>query len=123
LLHASNGFNSRSVAVEFVGNFPNERDRWWRPGRFGRHKLTPAQARGGRTLVTYLRRTLRITHIFAHRQSNRRHSNCCGPQVWYNVGQWAVGRGLNDGGSGYAISGGLPIPDAWRDASHDVFSR
>ena len=119
-LNSSNGLNSRSVAVEFVGNFPNEAGRWWRNPSGQEHNLSAAQARAGRNLVTYLRRSLRITHIFAHRQANRGHSNCCGPEIWYNVGEWALRSGLSDGGPGYALSDGLPIPDEWRDSEFSV---
>ena len=44
LLWASNGFNPRSVAVEFAGNFPNTRGTWWQ----GRHlRQEPADAGTG----------------------------------------------------------------------------
>src|SRR5687767_6871541 len=53
-LWASNGFNARSVAVEFVGNFPNTRGKCWKPETYGCHKLTKAQVAAGRALVEYL---------------------------------------------------------------------
>lgn len=120
LVYASNGFNSRSVAVEFVGNFANEHGVWWQSPQGLRSRLSPAQARAGRHLVIYLRRSLRISYVFAHRQANRDKSNCCGPEIWSSVGEWALRNGLSDGGANYSLPDGLPIPDEWRAPEHCV---
>ena len=50
-LWASNGLNRGSVAVEFVGNFPNTRGKWWKGDKFGRHIPTKDQITAGRALV------------------------------------------------------------------------
>lgn len=34
-LSASDGFNGRSVAIEFVDNFPSVDGNWWRPASTG----------------------------------------------------------------------------------------
>ena len=53
-LNASDGFNGRSVAIEFAGNFSDDRYRWWKdrdrtiPDRC---YLTPAEIRAGRCLL------------------------------------------------------------------------
>lgn len=115
LLWASNGFNRKSVAVEFAGNLPNTKGKCWQPRKFGCHKLTREQIEAGRYLVRYLKDRIGLTHIFAHRQALASRENCPGPDIWYNVGQWAVTNlGLSDGGPGYKITTGNPIPDAWR---------
>src|SRR5215471_15023793 len=54
LIWASNGFNNCSVAVEFAGNFPNTKGKWWEGDKFGRNKLTTAQIEAGRRLIRYL---------------------------------------------------------------------
>lgn len=114
-LYASSGFNRGSVAVEFAGNFPSTRGRCFRPKQFGCNTLTSAQVEAGRYLINYLIRTIGLTHILAHRQSAAQRQNDPGPDIWYAVGQWAVERlGLNDGGTGFKIQNGNPIPDAWR---------
>jgi hypothetical protein len=114
-LYASNGFNKHSVAVEFAGNFPNTRGRCWKPERFGCHRLTLAQIDAGRYLVQYLIHKIGLTHILAHRQSSGTRENDPGPDIWYHVGQWAVDNlGLRDGGTGFKIDNGKPIPDSWR---------
>ena len=117
LLWASNGFNPRSVAVEFAGNFPNIYGKWWEGDRFGRNRPTPEQLDAGRYLVRHLIKTIGLTHVLAHRQSSHTRDNDPGPEIWYHVGQWAVERlGLKDGGPGYKHpTGGKPIPDQWRN--------
>jgi len=115
LVWASNGFNASSVAVEFAGNFPNAKGTWWKGDEYGRSRFPQAQVNGGHHLVRYLMRTIGLTHILAHRQSSGTRENDPGPDVWYHVGQWAVDTlGLRDGGPGFKIGTGNPIPNAWR---------
>jgi N-acetyl-anhydromuramyl-L-alanine amidase AmpD len=127
LLFASNGFNPGSVAVEFVGNFRNEKGICWYKGpRFlpCSNTPTPEQIKAGRDLVKYLRSKINLTHILAHRQSSSSRDGDPGPDIWYQVGQWAVDNlGLNDGGSGYFILDGdprhckkTPFPESWKRA-------
>ena len=115
LLWASNGFNSKSVAVEFAGNFPDVKGRWWKGENYGRNRPTSAQLEAGRCLVRHLVRTMGLRVVLAHRQSSNMRENDPGPEVWYHVGQWAVDTlGLSDGGTGFKIGTGKPILDAWR---------
>ncbi|HMV68449.1 MAG TPA: peptidoglycan recognition family protein, partial [Myxococcota bacterium] len=115
LLWASNGFNAGSVAVEFAGNLPDTRGRCWEATRFGCHRVTDAQITAGRALVDHLIATIGLTHVLAHRQSSGSRENDPGPDLWYHVGQWAAeARGMSDGGPGFKVGTGNPIPDAWR---------
>lgn len=115
LVWASNGFNARSVAVEFAGNFPDVRGRWWEGERMGRDRVTPAQLEAGRCLVRHLKRTIGLKTVLAHRQSSNSRENDPGPDIWFHVGQWAVDKlGLRDGGPGFKVGTGKPILDAWR---------
>lgn len=116
LLWSSNGFNNRSVAVEFAGNFPNTKGKCWQPQNYGCHQVTQAQIDAGRTLVKYLIKKIGLTHVLAHRQSSGSRENDPGPDIWYGVGQWAVDNlGMKDGGPGFKIDSGNPIPDEWRN--------
>jgi len=116
LLYASNGFNTRSVAVEFAGNFPSTRGKCWEARRFGCHTPTPEQIEAGRFLIRHLIREIGLTYVYAHRQANPNRENCPGPDIWFHVGQWAVENlGLSDGGPDYKIGNGKPIPDSWRN--------
>lgn len=115
LLWASHGFNSKSVAVEFAGNFPNVKGGWWKGETYGRNRPTAAQLEAGRCLIRHLVRTMGLRVVLAHRQSSNMRENDPGPEVWYHVGQWAVDTlGLSDGGPGFKIGSGKPILDAWR---------
>ncbi|MGH8783566.1 MAG: N-acetylmuramoyl-L-alanine amidase, partial [Cupriavidus necator] len=116
LLWASNGFNKGSVAVEFAGNFPSTRGRWWQGDKFGRNQVTAAQIEAGRYLVRYLQRTMNLRVVLAHRQSSGSRENDPGPDIWSQVGQWAVETlGLSDGGAGFKVGSGNAIPQVWRE--------
>ena len=68
-------------------------------------------------LIRYLRDTYGISFVFAHRQGETENArgNCPGPDIWYNVGEWAVRElAMDDGGKGYKEGNGSPIPDSWR---------
>jgi hypothetical protein len=115
LIWASNGFNNGSVAVEFAGNFPNTKGTWWEGAKFGRNQVTPAQIEAGRRLIRHLMSTIGLRTVLAHRQSSATRENDPGPDIWYHVGQWAIDNlGLKDGGPGFKVGGGNPIPDLWR---------
>lgn len=114
-LSASNGFNAGSVAVEFAGNFPNTKGKCWEAKKFGCHAVTAEQVRAGRCLVRHLVKAIGLTHVLAHRQSSNMRENDPGPDLWYNVGEWAIKTlGLKDGGPGFEVGSGNPIPDEWR---------
>ncbi len=124
LTGASNGFNAGSVAVEFAGNFPNTRGKWWldkdlkteAQRKANQNQVTPQQIESGRYLVKYLVRVMRLRMILAHRQSSGTRENDPGPDIWYNVGQWAINNlGLKDGGPGFKVGTGNAIPDLWRN--------
>ena len=116
-LVASSAFNDDAISVEVVGNFPDERGTYWSPNENGRSVLSAQQIDGGRDLVKYLNQTYSISFVFAHRQGEAENlrGNCPGPDIWYNIGEWAVGElGMSDGGKGYKEGNGSPIPDSWR---------
>jgi hypothetical protein len=120
-LNASNGFNGRSIAIEFAGNFPDHRFRWWKPAKRtlpDRCYLTPAQVRAGRCLLATLKaRFSGIEYVYAHRQSSANKANDPGPDVWYHVGEWAIRElRLTDRAPRTHVGTGQPIPTAWRTA-------
>jgi hypothetical protein len=113
-LPASNSFNSSTVAVEFAGNFPNRDGEWWSPETHGADRPTVAQLKAGRELLRYLHGQ-GIDHVYAHRQSIAGKGNDPGPEIWANVAEWGIKKlGMSDGGPGFALSEGLPIPAEWR---------
>jgi N-acetyl-anhydromuramyl-L-alanine amidase AmpD len=113
-LSASQGFNGRSVAIEFAGNLRSLDGKWWRPETYGRDTLTRAQVESGRKLLRGLA-SQGVRFVFAHRQSYDQRGNDPGPEIWASVGQWAIDTlRMSDGGSDYAIDSGRPIPADWR---------
>jgi hypothetical protein len=115
MLWASNGFNHGGVAVEFAGNFPNTKGKWWQGDKYGRDHVSPAQLDAGRRLVRHLIAKIGLRVVVAHRQSSASRENDPGPDIWYHVGQWAVDTlGMGDGGPGFKVDDGHSIPDLWR---------
>lgn len=118
-----------SVAVEFEGNFPNIKGTWWYPTdkktgkkiKVNEDKPTQAQFDSGRFLACYLKVVLGTTTILAHRQSDDSRENDPGPDIWFNVGQWAVDKlGLSDGGPTFKCGTGKPILPEWRTWGNKV---
>lgn len=123
-LNASNGFNKRCIAIEFAGNFPDHRYHWWKSSKPpirpipDRCYLTPAQIRAGRCLLATLKAGLPgIKYLYAHRQSSESRPNDPGPDVWFNIGEWALAKlNLTDQQPTTHIGTGRPIPSDWRTA-------
>lgn len=127
-INAAHGFNRGGVSIEFAGNLPSEPmsidpDDYYKPDKFGADQLTVEQVKAGRWLLTYLRDHVHpslgfeLTTVLAHRQSSGDRGNDPGPDVWSNVGQWAVDNmGLSDGGEDFSVGTGKPILASWRTA-------
>ncbi|HMQ47773.1 MAG TPA: N-acetylmuramoyl-L-alanine amidase [Saprospiraceae bacterium] len=120
----SNCTSPGSVGIEFEGNFPNVDGKWWYPrdkktGRItarDEDHPTKAQVEAGRFLVQYLQKVAGFKEVLAHRQSSEDRTNDPGPDIWYNVGQWAVNNlGMGDGGTGFKCGHGNPILPVWRN--------
>jgi hypothetical protein len=133
-LNAANGFNHRSISIEFAGNFPTERYHWWAgrdnsvpPKRLhpDRCYLTPAQIRAGRCLLATLKaRHPGIKYLYAHRQSSKDREADPGPDVWFQVGQWALATlALDDARPRLSVGDGQPIPASWRVARPSALRR
>lgn len=118
--HGSSGFNSRSVAVEFVGHFKQGNGKWNKNNNL-RHEPTMQQIESGRKLVKYLKRTINIKYVLAHAQAADK--NCPGPEIWFNVGEWAINNGFSADGTNITASGGKSIPSIWRDKKWDINNR
>jgi hypothetical protein len=126
-LYSSNGLNSRSVAVEFAGNFPSSRGGWWHPRgttaeqRQNRQdRVNHHQVSAGLFLIGWLMFDPGIRFLFAHRQAGTHH-NCPGPGIWFNIGEEGLKMGLSDGGPNFKMGHGKTIPDSWRNYNYWVF--
>ena len=118
--YGSSGFNSRSVAVEFVGHFKQGNGKWNKNNKL-RHKPTREQIESGRKLVKCLKRTINIKYVLAHAQAANK--NCPGPEIWFNVGEWAIDNGFSEDGTNITAAGGKSIPSIWRDKNWNISNR
>jgi peptidoglycan hydrolase-like protein with peptidoglycan-binding domain len=113
-----------SVGVEFEGNFPNIQGKWWYPRDKKTGKITARnedrptkqQIDAGRFLIQYLQTVNGLREVLAHRQSSDIRVDDPGPDIWYNVGHWAVRNlGVNNGGPGFKCGNGTPLPTEWEN--------
>jgi hypothetical protein len=113
--------NASTIAVEFTGNFPNTKGEWPSNG-VTKTRPTGAQFEAGRCLMAYLRSTVpSLRYVYGHIQSSTK-TNDPGPDIWYEVGQWAIDKlGLTGGndtndyaGDDTAVGTGGQVPDAWK---------
>lgn len=119
----SNCTSPRSIGVEFEGNFPDIKGKWWYPTdkktkkkiKINEDTPTQAQFESGKFLLKYLKLVLGLKHVLAHRQSSDTRENDPGPDIWYNVGEWGLANlGLSDGGKDFKCGSGNPILPQWR---------
>jgi len=109
--------NAWAVNIECEGNYPlayrNGKPVHWQPEKFGRSVLeeAPAQVEAARGLLAWLVGQVPGLRVGAHRQLEEEKSGCCGPDLWREVGQYAIDElGL----AAMPTNGGLDIPDDWR---------
>lgn len=120
LRYGSRWWNPRAVTIEIAGNFPTRlaagaRPIWWNPKRMGQDRIAerPEQVHAARALLAHLRSVLPgLRYLGAHRQIEAAKAGCPGPDVWAEIGEFA----LRDLGFDLAPTDprGLAIPDTWR---------
>ena len=125
LVWHGHGLSRADVGIEIDGYFSgveeDPRTLWRPPQDPGRKPLTmtDAQLQAARAAVWLIMDTVRmsggaIRHIHAHRQGSNQRQSDPGSRVWKDVGIWAQREyGLDDGGPGFTLGTGLPIPEAW----------
>lgn len=123
LKSGSNSANRCCISIEFDGNFEGNpgQGNFWKPGKYGRNVLAPAQVMSARRLIRSVNALLpSLRGMFAHRQfgvSSKGKPNrpiCPGHEIWTHVGEWAIRElGMTDGGPNWCFQG-MPIPDDWR---------
>lgn len=126
-------FNATTVGIEFEGHFEGIQGAAWThwvpvagpndPPIPAARRVpmipTKAQIESGRYLIVEILQWAQenggeIKHVFAHRQSSDQRQGDPGSAIWKALGLWAQEEfGLTDGGPGYVIGTGLPIPEAW----------
>ena len=107
--------NRWAINIEHEGNFPvayrKGEPAYWKPEKFGRSVLAAPQVEASRALLAYLAGQVPGLMVGAHRQLDELKAGCCGPDIWREIGQFAVDTiGLPE----LPVTGGLEIPDDWR---------
>lgn len=122
--HAHN-LNATDVGIEVDGFYEGvegDETTFWRPkSEPGRKPLkpTPEQIVALREAVRWIRDVVngfggKLKFIHAHRQSSKDRQSDPGSRLWQEVGVWAQNElGLSDGGKGFTVGDGLPIPEKW----------
>ncbi len=123
---AANGFNAATVSVEFDGLlFGIEGDEstvWDNPATPKREigmPLTAEQVEAGLDVIRWIkadvdRRGGAVRALVAHRQASKTRRSDPGQAVWRDIALPASAElGLSDGGDGFKLGDGLPIPEAW----------
>jgi hypothetical protein len=123
LVYHGNSFNKRSVGVELSGSYEGiegQRATWWQPeGVKDPQRPTPELIEAARRAVRWIvaevgARGGKVRYCFSHRQSSDTRQSDPGSAIWQAVGLWAQSElGLSDGGPGFRVGDGRPIPEAW----------
>lgn len=117
--YGSGDLNSTCITVEHEGNFPQYYQfgypRFWNPDRYGKSLIEdhPEQVIASRALLRGLvAANPSIKFVGAHRQISKSRPGCPGPDLWREVGTWAIDvLGLQEMKK---LPAGKPIDDSWR---------
>lgn len=122
-----NGFNASTIGIEMDGEYAgiegNDRT-FWRPrDEPDRKPQTPTDELVNAAIATVMwiceevkRHGGRIAHLYAHRQSSNQRDADPGSVLWQRVAMALLEKReleLDDGGPGYTVGNGLPIPVEW----------
>ena len=101
------------IDIEFEGQYLSTR--LLRRGR-GTSAPTLPQIMAGRNLLEHLNKTLGVSGVWGHCQTSQlERDNCPGPQLWYNVAQWAIDTlGMTNAGLGNSV------PVEWQNPALDL---
>lgn len=134
LLYGGNGWNNGTIQIELDGLLPGllddpatvhkreDLETTWNdpdtPGVDRPMRVTDEQKRSLRNLIRYLDELVRrlggrLRVIVAHRQSSGDRQNDPGQEVWAEAVAMMDELGLGDGGVGFRLDDGRPIPEAW----------
>lgn len=133
------GLSAHQIGIEIAGLFCGvEGDPSTRPGApvsWGTHSITTAQIESTRALIRYLCSLAehhggKITDLNAHRQAAPKDDpRACrtpdpGSKTWQKVALPMMAElGLSDGGVGFTMGRGEPIPDVWSGVENGIAYR
>lgn len=123
LRYGSGPWNARCITIEHRANLPGRyvagRGRWWRPDLVPPDVWDPdarrAQVLASRQLLRLLRSELpALRYVAGHRMVQRGKGGCPGPDLWREVGEWAIAElGLE---LAEVAPTGSSLPPDWRRA-------
>lgn len=126
LVWHGNGWNAQTVGVEIDGLYAGiqgDAKTVWDNPETVRHEtgqdLTEAAAESARQTIRWICQEIernggKANVLVAHRQSSDARRNDPGSEIWQRVAlPMHAELGLNDGGTGFKIGTGAPIPEAW----------
>lgn len=121
-----NGWNAQTVGIEIDGLFAgvegNASTVWNDPDTATQEvamQLTAEQVIAARDAIRWIHHEVaknggKLTALVAHRQSSKSRRNDPGSEVWEQIALPMQNElGLSDGGAGFKIDDGRPIPEAW----------
>ncbi len=130
------GLSHNGVGVEFAGLFCGEEGfpetRPGAPASWKTQSITLEQILSGRELIRYVHRKLsdegsRLEYLHAHRQAAPRNDpkNARPPDpgslTWFEVAVFMMAElGLSDGGPGWILGTGEPLPDSWTGINNGI---
>lgn len=126
VIYHGNGFNTECVGIEINGLFAGvegDDSTLWNdpstPYREAAQTVTPAQIEATKQLIRWLVGEVQshggaITKLVAHRQSSEDRRDDPGSKVWKEIAlPMKAELQLDDGGPGFKINSGYPIPESW----------
>lgn len=124
---SSEDANENYISIEHEGNYRSVNDICYATEKFGCDLIpTKEQVLASRKLIQNLKSSYpNFKEVTAHIQWQDGKSNCPGPQIWYNVGEW-VKKNLKLSDSNltneltWHDDRGAPIPKTWRESKYAI---
>jgi N-acetyl-anhydromuramyl-L-alanine amidase AmpD len=114
-----NGWNAQTVGIEIDGRFRGVSDRPETGWQGAHDEPTEEQLDAARRAVRWIcgevaRNGGQVTKLVAHRQSSATRRSDPGEAIWKGVAlPVSAELGLDDGGDGFKIGDGMPVPREW----------
>lgn len=122
LVWHGNGFNGATVGLECEGNYAGitgDRSTAWQPRAGELMVPTSALVKAAQDAIRWIFATVarhggHLRNLYAHRQAAASRRADPGEELWQAVALPMLAElGLEDGGTGYKLGEGRPIPAAW----------
>lgn len=129
-----NGWNAQTVGIEIDGLYAgvegDPRTVWDDPSTPNRETgmaLTPETAEAAKQTIRWIAQRVlahagRVRALVAHRQSSKSRRNDPGSAIWQAVAlPMHAELGLSDGGAGFKLGDGRPVPREWDPSRTDGY--